>query len=81
MTSRALSRSADIRRSLRIDADGSRLYASNYRGTVSVIDIADYCVDVIPGACCVQQVDTVDGALIYAAGNDAMAAVAMAGSR
>ena len=55
--------------SLRIDADGSRLFASNYRGTVSVIDIADHCVNVVPGACYVQQVDTADGAFIYAAGN------------
>ena len=58
-------------RSLRIDADGSRLFASNYRGAVSVIDIADHCVNVVPGACYVQQVDTADGAFIYAAGNTA----------
>ena len=56
-------------RSLRIDADGGRLYANNYGGAVSVIDIADHRVHVIPGACHVQQVDTADGALIYAAGN------------
>ena len=55
--------------SLAIDPDGSRLYANNYGGSVSVIDIADHRVDVIPDACCVQQVDTVDGPLIYAAGN------------
>jgi YVTN family beta-propeller protein len=55
--------------SLRIDADGSRLFASNYRGAVSVIDIVDHCVNVVPGACYVQQVDTADGAFIYAAGN------------
>lgn len=34
-----------------------------------MIDIADYHVAVIPGACGVQRVDTVDGTLIYAAGN------------
>jgi YVTN family beta-propeller protein len=56
-------------RSLRFDADGSRLFASGYRGTVSVIDIADHRVHVIPGARYVQQVDTVDGAFTYAAGN------------
>ncbi len=56
-------------RGLTIDADGSRLYANNCGGSVSVIDIADHRVGVIPGACCVQQVDTLDGALIYAAGN------------
>ncbi len=56
-------------RDLTIDADGARLYATNYGDSVSVIDIADDRVDVIPGACCVQRVDTVDGALIYAAGN------------
>jgi YVTN family beta-propeller protein len=56
-------------RSLTIDADGSRLYAGNYGGSVSVIDIAHHRVGVIPGACCVQQVDTFEGARIYAAGN------------
>lgn len=56
-------------RRLTIDADGSRLYANNYGGSVSVIDIANHRVGIIPGACCVQRVDTVDGALIYAAGN------------
>jgi YVTN family beta-propeller protein len=56
-------------RSLTIDADGSRLYASNYGGSVSVIDIADHVVGIIPGTCCMQQLHTVDGALIYAAGN------------
>ncbi len=56
-------------RCLTIDADGSRLYATDYGGSVSVIDIADYRVGVIPGACCVQRVHTVDGALMYAAGN------------
>ena len=55
--------------SLAIDPDGSRLYANNYGGSVSVINIADHRVDVIPDTCCVQQVDTVDGPLIYAAGN------------
>ncbi len=58
-------------RSLTIGADGSRLYATNYGGSVSVIDISDHRVGVIPGACCVQQIDTADGALIYAAGNGA----------
>ena len=58
-------------RTLRIDADGGCLFASNYRGAVSVIDIADHRVHVIPGACYVQQVDTADGAFIYAAGNTA----------
>ena len=56
-------------RALTIGGDGSRLYATNYGGSVSVIDISDHRVGVIPGACCVQQVDTADGALIYAAGN------------
>jgi DNA-binding beta-propeller fold protein YncE len=54
-------------RDLTIDADGSRLYATNYDGSISVIDIAGVCV--IPGACRTRRVDTVDGALIYAAGN------------
>ena len=56
-------------RDLTIDADGSRLYANNYGGSVSVIDIGNHHVRVIPGACRVQHVDTADGALIYAAGN------------
>jgi YVTN family beta-propeller protein len=56
-------------RDLTIDDDGSRLYATDYGGSVSVIDMADHRVGVIPGTCCVHQVDTVDGALIYAAGN------------
>ncbi|MGD1345665.1 YncE family protein [Mycobacterium seoulense] len=56
-------------RALTIGADGSRLYTVNHGGSVSVIDISDHRVGVIPGACCVQQVDTPDGALIYAAGN------------
>jgi YVTN family beta-propeller protein len=56
-------------RGLTIDADGSRLYASNYGGSVSVIDIADHRVGVIPDARCVQRVDTVAGTSIYAAGN------------
>ncbi len=56
-------------RALTIGGDGSRLYATNYGGSVSMIDISDHHVGVIPGACCVQQVDTADGALIYAAGN------------
>ena len=67
-------------RDLTIDVDGSRLYATNYGGSVSVIDIAAR-VDVIPGVCCVQRVDTEDGPLIYAAANARMAAVAVAGSR
>ena len=58
-------------RALTIGADGSRLYATNHGGSVSVIDISDHRVGVIPGASCVQQVDTADGALIYAAGNAA----------
>lgn len=58
-------------RALTIGADGSRLYTANHGGSVSVIDISDHRVGVIPGACCVQQVDTPDGALIYAAGNAA----------
>lgn len=45
------------------------MYATNYGGSVSVIDIADHRVGVIPGACCVQQVDGADRPLIYAAGN------------
>jgi hypothetical protein len=44
---------------LTIDDDGSRLYATDYGGSVSVIDMADHRVGVIPGACCVHQVDTV----------------------
>ncbi|BBZ68952.1 YncE family protein [Mycobacterium paraseoulense] len=56
-------------RALTVGADGSRLYTVNHGGSVSVIDISDHRVGVIPGACCVQQVDTPDGALIYAAGN------------
>ena len=56
-------------RVLTIDADGGCLYANNYGDTASVIDIADHRVHVIPGACYVQQVDTVDGAFTYAAGN------------
>ncbi len=58
-------------RALTIGADGSRLYAAGYGDSVSVIDISDHRVGVIPGACCVRQVDTADGALIYAAGNAA----------
>ncbi|HWS92016.1 MAG TPA: hypothetical protein VN306_05800 [Mycobacterium sp.] len=38
-------------RDLTIDAHGSRLYAANYGGSVSVIDIVDYRVETIPGAC------------------------------
>ena len=56
-------------RDLTIATDGSRLYATNYGDSVSVIDISDHRVRVIPGARRVQQVDTPDGALIYAAGN------------
>jgi YVTN family beta-propeller protein len=56
-------------RDLTRGADGSRLYANNYGGSVSVMDIANHRVDVIPGACRLQQVDTADGALIYTAGN------------
>ena len=58
-------------RALAIGADGSRLYATNHGGSVSVIDISDHRVCVIPGACCAQQVDTADGALIYVGGNAA----------
>lgn len=58
-------------RALTVGADGSRLYSANHGGSVSVIDVSDQRVGVIPGACCVQQVDTPDGALIYAAGNAA----------
>jgi len=58
-------------RVLTIGADGSRLYVTNHGGSVSVIDISDHRVGVIPGACCVQQVDTADEAFIYAAGNAA----------
>ena len=54
-------------RDLTIDADGSRLYATNYGGSVSVIDIAG--VDVIPGVCRARRVDTEDGPLIYRAAN------------
>jgi YVTN family beta-propeller protein len=56
-------------RDLAIDAYGSRLYATNYGGSVSVIDLVDYRVETIPGACRVQRIDTADGALLYAAGN------------
>jgi YVTN family beta-propeller protein len=59
-------------RTLSIDADGSRLFVANYGGSVSVIDVSDHRIGVIRGACCVQQVDTADGALIYAAGNSAL---------
>lgn len=58
-------------RALAIGADGSRLYATNQGGSVSVIDISDHRVAVIPDACCAQQVDTADGALIYVGGNAA----------
>jgi YVTN family beta-propeller protein len=58
-------------RALTVGADSSRLYATNYGGSVSVIDISGHRVGVIPGASCVQPVDTADGPLIYAAG-DAM---------
>lgn len=58
-------------RALAIAADGSRLYAANQGGSVSVIDISDHRVAVIPDACCAQQVDTADGALIYVGGNAA----------
>ncbi|OBH27565.1 hypothetical protein A5692_24480 [Mycobacterium sp. E342] len=56
-------------RTLAIGADASRLYATNYGDAVSVIDISDHRVGLLPGACCVQQIDTADGALIYAASN------------
>jgi YVTN family beta-propeller protein len=56
-------------RGLTMDADGTRLYVSNYGDSVSEIDIADYRVDVIPGASFVQRVETVYGTLLYAAGN------------
>lgn len=56
-------------RGLTVGADGTHLYVSNYGDSVSMIDNADYRVDVIPGACCVQRVETVDRALIYAASN------------
>ena len=42
-------------RALTIGADGSRLYAINHGGSVSVIDISDDRVGVIPDACCVQR--------------------------
>ncbi|OBH17567.1 hypothetical protein A9X04_09830 [Mycobacterium sp. E3247] len=58
-------------RALTMGADGSRLYTVNHGGSISVIDISDHRVGVIPGACCVQQVDTPDGAVVYAAGNAA----------
>lgn len=56
-------------RGLTMDADGTHLYVSNYGDSVSMIDNADYRVEAIPGACCVQRVETVDRALIYAASN------------
>jgi YVTN family beta-propeller protein len=56
-------------RALTLDADGARLYVTNYGDSVSVIDVVDDRVEFIPDACCVQRVDTGDGTLIYAAGN------------
>ncbi|MGZ4509772.1 MAG: YncE family protein [Mycobacterium sp.] len=58
-------------RELAIDSAGSRLYAINHCDSVSVIDVWNHRVSVIPGACCVQHVETADGAMVYAAGNDA----------
>lgn len=58
-----------IRKTSRINTDGRRLYVSDYQGSVSVINIADYRVGVIRGACRALEVVTADGSVIYAAHN------------
>jgi YVTN family beta-propeller protein len=54
---------------LTINVDGTRLYVSNYEGSVSVINIADHRIGLICAASCAQEVVTADRAFIYAAHN------------
>ena len=54
---------------LTINAAGSRLYVTNHEGSVSVVDVADHWMRVLPGASCAQEVVTADRALIYTAHN------------
>ncbi|GFG76266.1 YncE family protein [Mycobacterium botniense] len=49
--------------------DGDRLYVTSYEGCVSVVDLADHRVGVIPGAVCAREVATTDQTLVYAAHN------------
>jgi DNA-binding beta-propeller fold protein YncE len=54
---------------LTINADGSRLYVTDHEGSVSVVDVADHWIRVLPGASSAQEVVTADRALIYTAHN------------
>jgi YVTN family beta-propeller protein len=56
-------------RELVIDADGSRLFAISYDGSISVVDTADHEVRTLSGSWNSDVVISPDGAYIYAADN------------